>query len=231
MSEAQEAAVEDQSMEEILQSIRRIITEDDEAEENDSSKEPIDTDVLELTEIVDDESDANAEESGGVLGDIDAALSPQDETEDISTENVDAMFSDFEAPAGMDEIETEAEVDNPPTAAEAPATEAPNEPVSAEASTLETEEEKKSASEEKAENDSLLSNTAAEATARLFNEVKASSHHSTTETASFPITMRSGATIEDLVVESMRPMLKEWLDQNLPEMVEKIVEREIRKLT
>jgi cell pole-organizing protein PopZ len=41
----------------------------------------------------------------------------------------------------------------------------------------------------------------------------------------------SGKTVEDLVKEMLRPMLKEWLDRNLPPMVERFVEREIVRLT
>lgn len=40
-----------------------------------------------------------------------------------------------------------------------------------------------------------------------------------------------GQTIEDLVKEMLRPMLKDWLDTNLPPMVERYVEREISRLT
>lgn len=38
-------------------------------------------------------------------------------------------------------------------------------------------------------------------------------------------------TLEDVVVDAMRPMLKQWLDANLPEMVEAMVSREIRRIT
>ena len=44
-------------------------------------------------------------------------------------------------------------------------------------------------------------------------------------------TMGNGKTMEDLVKEMLRPMLKEWLDKNLPPMVERFVEREIVRLT
>jgi uncharacterized protein len=44
-------------------------------------------------------------------------------------------------------------------------------------------------------------------------------------------TMGNGKTLEDLVKEMLRPMLKEWLDRNLPPMVERFVEREIVRLT
>ena len=41
---------------------------------------------------------------------------------------------------------------------------------------------------------------------------------------------RSGNTVEDLVLESLRPMLKDWLDNNLPIIVQKIVEKEVKRL-
>jgi cell pole-organizing protein PopZ len=42
---------------------------------------------------------------------------------------------------------------------------------------------------------------------------------------------RSGRTIEELVSELIRPMLKTWLDDNLPEMVERLVRAEIERLS
>jgi uncharacterized protein len=46
-----------------------------------------------------------------------------------------------------------------------------------------------------------------------------------------PAMSSNGKTVEDLVKEMLRPMLKEWLDRNLPPMVERYVEREIVRLT
>jgi cell pole-organizing protein PopZ len=43
--------------------------------------------------------------------------------------------------------------------------------------------------------------------------------------------VRGGRTVEQLCVELLRPMLKEWLDANLPGIVERLVEREIRYLS
>lgn len=40
----------------------------------------------------------------------------------------------------------------------------------------------------------------------------------------------SGATIEDIVREMLRPMLKDWLDENLPKMVEHMVRRELDRM-
>lgn len=41
----------------------------------------------------------------------------------------------------------------------------------------------------------------------------------------------STGTLEGLVREMLRPMLREWLDANLPDLVETIVAREIAKIT
>jgi hypothetical protein len=38
-------------------------------------------------------------------------------------------------------------------------------------------------------------------------------------------------TLEDLVKEMMRPMLKSWLDDNLPNLVERIVKAEIERVS
>jgi uncharacterized protein len=37
-------------------------------------------------------------------------------------------------------------------------------------------------------------------------------------------------TIEDLVREMLRPLLKEWLDSNLPHLVERVVQEEVGRL-
>jgi cell pole-organizing protein PopZ len=42
---------------------------------------------------------------------------------------------------------------------------------------------------------------------------------------------RGGPTIEDLVREELRPLLKVWLDQHLPPMVERLVRAEIERVT
>ena len=38
-------------------------------------------------------------------------------------------------------------------------------------------------------------------------------------------------TIEDLMKEVMRPMVKDWLDKNLPDLVERLVKTEIKRIT
>ena len=39
-----------------------------------------------------------------------------------------------------------------------------------------------------------------------------------------------GPTIEDIVREELRPMLKAWLDTNLPPLVERLVRAEIERV-
>jgi len=43
-------------------------------------------------------------------------------------------------------------------------------------------------------------------------------------------THRGGPTIEDLVRDEMRPLLKSWLDQHLAPMVERLVRAEIERV-
>ncbi len=38
-------------------------------------------------------------------------------------------------------------------------------------------------------------------------------------------------TLEDVVKQMLKPMMKEWLDGNLPPLVERLVEKEIRKIS
>ncbi len=39
-----------------------------------------------------------------------------------------------------------------------------------------------------------------------------------------------GRTLEDLVIEMLRPMVKDWLDANLAEIVEQKVEEEVQRV-
>jgi uncharacterized protein len=41
----------------------------------------------------------------------------------------------------------------------------------------------------------------------------------------------TGRTLEDLVRELLRPMLRDWLDANLPQLVERLVQEEIRRMS
>jgi uncharacterized protein len=38
-------------------------------------------------------------------------------------------------------------------------------------------------------------------------------------------------SLEDVVRETLRPMLKSWLDENLPRVVERMVQEEVERIT
>lgn len=148
-------------MKEILQSIKRIIADEDDDEVQVAPAEPV-SDVLELTDLVEEEEPLK------------------------------------ESP--MDGLELVA----------------------------------KPASEQSVEDaiDSIISNEVAEVSATALQTLKEKAEEPPkprpqVESPSF----RSGSTVEDLVLEALRPMLKEWLDANLPAMVEDLVAREIRRIS
>jgi uncharacterized protein len=66
---------------------------------------------------------------------------------------------------------------------------------------------------------SLLSNTATAAVDSAFN------------TLAHTMLLNNARTLEDLVKEMLRPMLKTWLDDNLPGLVERIVRAEIERVS
>jgi cell pole-organizing protein PopZ len=67
---------------------------------------------------------------------------------------------------------------------------------------------------------SLLSNDAATAASAAFGAL-----------ASSMLTSAGGSkTLEDLVADMLKPMLKQWLDQNLPGLVEQLVREEIERV-
>ena len=67
----------------------------------------------------------------------------------------------------------------------------------------------------------VAANASAQALARLTRAVS-------TDERKTPID--SGATIEQFLVDLLTPMLRDWLDKNLPEIVERVVEQEVKKL-
>ena len=75
----------------------------------------------------------------------------------------------------------------------------------------------------------LLSAASADATRQSLDALTAAVAPAVT--AAIPATPTGGRTMEDVVIEALRPMLKEWLDANLPTMVEAMVAREISRIT
>src|SRR5579871_3922525 len=65
----------------------------------------------------------------------------------------------------------------------------------------------------------LLSNSATAAVDSAFNAL------------AHTVLVQNARTLEDLVKEMLRPMLKAWLDDNLPNLVERIVRTEIERVS
>ena len=176
------------TMEEILASIRRIISEDDPEEAaapaETPSEDPVD-DVLELTEVADEPEPEPESE-----------FEPEPEPE--AEAETDIEF-------GEDEFEPEAEPEPEPEAEPEPAVAA-----------VATEEEVIAMDDE-----SLVSQAAGNAVSSAFAGLSAALGNTRIE----------GRTMEDIVKELMRPMLKEWLDANLPSLVEQIVREEVERLS
>ena len=163
------------SMEEILASIRKIISDED-TPASVAAPEPVaepEEDIVDLTQMV--------QEDGTVV--------------DLTTAPEEVSFDE--------EISLEEPVDEPQPPAE-PVAEGP-----------------------------LVSGSAvdaaASAMASLANTVAIERLSSLPQ---MPMHIGNGSrTLEDMVLELMRPMLKGWLDENLPAIVERLVQKEVERIS
>jgi cell pole-organizing protein PopZ len=197
------------TMEEILASIRRIISENDDpnaaaaAQAKPSAPsprpQPADDGVLELTDMVG---------ADGKVVNLAAAKS--------------APSLNIPEPPATEEFQTMADQtpDPAPQAAETPADDV-------ELSAVETRPSRTSDSGE-----SLVTGATAAASTAAFAALAQQLTRKGDETsqASESLAIGSGRTLEDLVKEMLRPMLRDWLDANLPGMVERLVKREIERI-
>lgn len=201
------------TMEEILASIRRIISENDEEEEARKRAEAKGTAgtagaaVLELTDMVTDD---------GTVVSLAAARQHEQIVEATAEENIpqepDGGDRDAMEDGSAQEERAEMTTENPKDGA---AEFARSEDAGAAAPAPGTEEGLVSA------------DTASTATAS-FAELARSLSQEPATAGNIPL--GSGRTLEDLVQEMIRPMLKAWLDQNLPRIVEQQVRREVNRM-
>jgi len=205
---------EDLSMEDILQSIRKIIA--DEGDESNSAEAPKEnapiapvadasaSDILELTDMLEEDGTvtnvATMPSAEDVLSSIDAALTPEPEPTP----------------------EPEQEKEPAPVLVQP----APPPPVVAMPEPTFVSSQKEMSDEEL---EGLLSKAAADSAISSLNKLKTSESPPSLLHPPSP-SFRSGTTVEDMVAEMLRPMMKEWLDANLPAIVERIVEREVMRL-
>lgn len=113
-------------------------------------------------------------------------------------------------------IEEEPVIEEPPVAAQPPAP-------PASATKLAFEEEVKPMSDIQDTTEDLISATTADATAAVM--AKLARRTAIVEEGN------EGVTIEAIVRQMLRPMLREWLDGHLPDIVEKVVARELERLS
>ena len=184
---ANEISKEEPSMEEILASIRRIISED--GEEGSKHEGP-------LTQT---ESDAMGSTS-------EPAAKPTDEVLEL-TEEVDEDGNVIASSEAATELAT---VGHPPAEENEPQSET----IVASSPPLEPLMEVSS------------EDVAVSAFAALASQVSSGSAEHRAQAIS-----PSERTLEDHVLEMLRPMLREWLDKHLPEMVQRLVQREIDRIT
>ena len=209
------------TMDEILASIRRIISEEDEAPTNarTSDLEPLQLDddaAVSDIELEEEAAQASAA-SGDPLGE-EELTGEEPEMDDQPEENI-AMH-----PAATTSEAFEAV--GPSLAEEAPA-------AAGEA------QDTTSAFEEK---DQVQGTPEFKPTANTYEEVTASAgmiSDTVTQRASeafgmlqdsLRISSGNSRTVEDLVEAMLRPMIQDWLEQNLPRIVEEKVEEEVRRI-
>ncbi len=199
-------------MEEILASIRRIISEEGEAEgaeaneptaEPHSIEEPASSEgILELTRMV--------KEDGTV---VDLPPGAEAAEQDFG-EEAEAMVEDNHPEAPEPEPE-QAGAPEP----EAGAASEPEPDIELQA--VEQAGEATAGALDAVAKGLVSEETAALSTAALSALAEAVAREQVNVT---------GRSLEDLVKEILRPLLKEWLDKNLPDLIERLVRQEIEKM-
>jgi cell pole-organizing protein PopZ len=217
---AGETSQEEPSMEEILASIRRIISEDGEEEEKpDAAQSSAEGDSNpEAGEVP---AEAQLADTAKLTGASDEVLELTDEVDEHGNV-VEAQAPDQAEPAvEAAEIAEVSELAAEPEAAPEP------EPISelaAESAAQST------AAQQVMENDEpLIETLTEESTAGAFAALASQIGAGSADENGQKITP-SGLTIEDHVLEMLRPMIREWLDKHLPQMVQRLVQREIDRI-
>ena len=226
------AQAQEPSMEEILASIRRIIADEETAPKGKAAApelasapdETISEDDLDkLFASADDTTPAEAEDEDDDVLELteDLAETAGDPPlVDGLDEGGDLAFADLEPEAEIEpEPEPEPEPAPAPVAARAaapkpapaPAPAPKPAPVAAPAAAVEDELA--------IDSEPLISEATEGFVSSAFADL------------SLTVLNRNARTIEDLVQDMLRPMLKTWLDQNLPRMVERLVRSEIERVT
>ena len=207
---AQENAEQEPTMEEILASIRRIINEDeDEAEKPAEAAEPAPEPAAEPEPEPDPEPEPAAE------FEPEPVAEPEPEIEAVEAVEEDVLEL-------TDRVEEEAEdVGEPVDAGDDLMILDREEPAEAEPDfQAEPEPDPEPVFEADDDEDSLVDAAPASAAAGMFAALS----------DNLRVSSDQGQTLEGIVRELLRPMLKQWLDENLPAIVEEKVQAEIERI-
>lgn len=207
MAEEQQTTEEEPSIEEILDSIRQIISDDEDEEsaetsapepaaEEPAAEEPStegQDDILELTEKIEEPTDTevNNEEALEQKVDLESNPSieeqPEPEESQVSEEpeSIEIDMAEIEDDTDFEEITSEPKV-----------------------------------SEDSQTTDSILTDKARSAALEGF-----------TELAKKTAVEHKGITLEDIVRSELNPLLRVWLDKHLPPIIDKLVQQELSRIS
>jgi len=209
-------AQQDPSMEEILASIRRIISEGDEEGAPEEGAE----------EQVGEEAPAEEAEAPEEIAEVEAAPEPEEaaapapDDEDV-LELTDVVDDDEVAPEAGD-IEVDLVEDEG----------AAEELGGFQADEVEVAAEESQGGALMTDADRLVSDGAAAESSDAFAELAQSVAAAEIRHDTSPRIAHGGErTLEDVVREALRPLLKDWLDKNLPSLVHHLVKKEIERLS
>jgi cell pole-organizing protein PopZ len=213
-------------MEEILSSIRRIIA-DEETEDANSDEDPELGAAEARAEALNEDADALAEaaddDSDDVL-ELTKVVRESGEVVDLKPEGVvrhePADQDDFGTASRTGETDHELELapsDQPP--ATAPAANSQDHAM---------DEDQSAVGIKHATAEELVSTTAASAATGAFAKLSQALRPTPAEES---VADDSGRTVEQFIEDMIRPMLKDWLDENLPPIIERMVEKEIKKIS
>ncbi len=205
---AQSNAEQEPTMEEILASIRRIINEDDEPQADSAPEAAAEAEPAEMA--------AEPEPAPEPEPEIDTP----DTVEDDVLELTDRVEDEGEGTSPMAIADDLMIVDREDEMAAEPEPEPEPEPVFEAAPEAEPEFDAAPEAAPTEDEDALLAEPAASAAAGAFAALN----------ENLRVSSENGQTLEGIVRELMRPMLKQWLDENLPAIVETKVQEEIERV-
>ncbi|MGV8996082.1 MAG: DUF2497 domain-containing protein [Parvibaculaceae bacterium] len=231
------------TMEEILASIRRIISEDSGEKEvavaappplpvAEPEPEPEVEDDFDAVMASFDEPEAEPEPVPVAAAPAPAPLALEDDDIAFSEEDVLELTEALEAEP---EYEAEPEIEPEPEPEYVPEPQVVAETVAVQAAHYEPEpepefEEEDISFEEPAMTAPVNYQTTAPASPLISTEAAGAASAAFGALASSMMTSSGGRTLEDLVADMLRPMLKSWLDTNLPPLVEQLVREEIERI-